>query len=635
MLPFDVRFKFNSKALKILSSKINDSLNRKFYFKVAARFWNMNELDLYKQTCEKILQLSQKAGDSQNTAKAYKFLGDYYSNKYMVELAYKNYFKAEKLYLALNDYANAARVTLEKGSLQFNSGDFLGTEKTAFQALKYVSPNSNAFVEYNSYKLLSITYCELKDFDRALKFQNSSFKYISTFANHSEERARWLNNLGYIQQRSKKYKESIKTFEMASKLRIYYDNPILYATIKENLAMSRLKTKNFANLPALLYEALKIKDSLNYYPGIIGSNLNLSEYYTLSNDIPKAIFFANRAYEIASTHNLKREMLPIIHQLVILQPGKATELLDMYSVADDSLQLADRKNANKFARIEFETDNLIQQQKQLKAENAKKDQKLMIVAGLFGLAFLLMIITYLLNRQRLRNRELAILRRQQQSESELYELRLAQQQQHDEGRQQEKKRIARELHDGVMGKLSAIRMNLFVLSRKNDPETIRKSLAHIDTLREVEQEIRDIAYDLGRKAFSEGNDFIPVVRNMLQTAEAATGMQTTLISDEKIDWQRFSNNTKMQLYRILQEAIQNIVKYAEATSIRVTLNQLGDNLRMEVHDDGKGFEKKNTRKGLGLRNMKERARELQGKLKIDSRPDFGTTITVNFPLTVK
>ncbi|AWI24924.1 tetratricopeptide repeat-containing sensor histidine kinase [Flavobacterium pallidum] len=638
-LPYKIRYENNFKALRIIEKQNNDSINRYYFFKVAGRFWNMKDTIDYKKITSFLIKQSESALDTFSMAKACSYMGDYFVLMNKPDSSYYYFDKSIKFYNKIKNSEEILEPLFSKAQIQHKYTDYLGYEKSAFDILRIIKGRPNKIeLRYEANNLLGIAYGELSEFELSRKYYNIALSLCADksipLKNHFK--AATLNNLGRMCTCQKKYKISKIYCEIGLKeANLRKDNPSTYAMLLSNLGHAKFRLNELDDLPDLFYQSLKIRDSLNDAVGVYNCYAHLAEFYLLKNDNIKALDFAKKTYKLTKENNFPRDQMYAVRILTKADPSKAFEYLQEYYRLFDSIEIADRRIKNKFARIEFETDNLIQQQKQLKAENAKKDRKLITVASLFGLALLLMIITYLLNRQRLKNRELAILRRQQQSESELYELRLAHQQQHDQGRQQEKKRIARELHDGIMGKLSAIRMNLFVLTKRTDPETIQKSLAHIDTLREVEQEIRNIAYDLGQTAFADSNDFIPVLRNMLQSAETATGMQTTLITEESIAWQDLDNNSKMQLYRILQEALQNTVKYAGASSLSVTISQANNILSIEINDNGKGFDKKNTGKGLGLRNMKERARELQGKLKIESKPNAGTTLTLTFPLTIK
>jgi len=91
---------------------------------------------------------------------------------------------------------------------------------------------------------------------------------------------------------------------------------------------------------------------------------------------------------------------------------------------------------------------------------------------------------------------------------------LNQQHRIEEGKFIEKNRISQELHDGIMGKLTAIRLNLFILKKRKDPETIEKCLPFIDDIQNIEKEIRQISHDLNQNVFDDNVTFISIVENL-------------------------------------------------------------------------------------------------------------------------
>ena len=135
-LDFQNRHSSADTILAIISNHANDSLNRINYFKLANRYFNMNAMEDYKKTTEVIVLNSKKAKDSVSLAKAYSYLGDYYGSKFESEQAYKNYFYAGKIYAKLKDDSKFAKTLLNKSVIQFNEKDFVGSEKSAIDALK-------------------------------------------------------------------------------------------------------------------------------------------------------------------------------------------------------------------------------------------------------------------------------------------------------------------------------------------------------------------------------------------------------------------------------------------------------------------------------------------------------------------
>ena len=197
----------------------------------------------------------------------------------------------------------------------------------------------------------------------------------------------------------------------------------------------------------------------------------------------------------------------------------------------------------------------------------------------------------------------------------------------DEARNSEKKRIARELHDGVMNKLASTRLNLFVLNKRTDEETIQKCLPHINEIQNIEKEVRSIAHELTAESYSN-NNFKNILVEFLEKQKPLTASNLQYNIDENIPWETIDTKIKMNLYRILQEALFNTNKYAAAENITVEFILNDSSLLVNISDDGKGFDTYKKKKGIGIKNMQERADDINAEFKITSAHNKGTQISL-------
>lgn len=205
------------------------------------------------------------------------------------------------------------------------------------------------------------------------------------------------------------------------------------------------------------------------------------------------------------------------------------------------------------------------------------------------------------------------------------------------GQERERKRMSQEVHDGIGQMLTALKFGLESMSSPEEKEieklTGLKQLVH-STIKEV----RRISSDLLPTVL---NDYglLPAIKELLFLAKTGSN-DTKLVFDDKLDLnQRLNKNIEVSLYRICQESINNAIKYAEASQIKVKITNDVEFLNLIIEDDGKGFnldevEKINRSKesGNGLNNMRERANLINSKLYINSNTSKGTTIFVEVPL---
>jgi signal transduction histidine kinase/ligand-binding sensor domain-containing protein len=195
----------------------------------------------------------------------------------------------------------------------------------------------------------------------------------------------------------------------------------------------------------------------------------------------------------------------------------------------------------------------------------------------------------------------------------------------------ERKRIAAELHDSIGQSLSIIKNRAALsLSQPADHERALEQLDEIsDAAAHAIEEVREIAYNL-RPLQLDQLGLKMSIESLLKKASSADGLRVSYDIDE-IDGS-FAGDQEINLYRIVQECVGNVVKHAGAKSASVTLKRAGREIILTVRDDGKGFASDrapgNGRPGFGMLNVAERARMLGGQATVQSSPGQGTTVQV-------
>jgi signal transduction histidine kinase len=196
----------------------------------------------------------------------------------------------------------------------------------------------------------------------------------------------------------------------------------------------------------------------------------------------------------------------------------------------------------------------------------------------------------------------------------------------------EKKRVAQELHDGVLGRMFGVRMNLDSLNKFNDELASKQRISYIVELKNIEQDIREISHDLSREKSELINNFVAIVDNLFEEQKKTYKPKLVSSIDSSIKWDLMTNAVKINLYRVVQESLQNINKYASAKTIKVEFKKGLDNILVQISDDGVGFNVKKAKKGIGLQNMLSRINECKGVFEIQSKKGEGTIITVTIPI---
>jgi signal transduction histidine kinase len=201
-----------------------------------------------------------------------------------------------------------------------------------------------------------------------------------------------------------------------------------------------------------------------------------------------------------------------------------------------------------------------------------------------------------------------------------------------EAHEGERRRIARQLHDGIAQDLTAVTIRLErVRGRLSDEQ----SRMHVDWVLErigdAARSVRELARDL-RPSILDDLGLIPALRSHLDQRAAEVGL-IAYFSAQVGEETRFEAVTETACYRIAQEALTNVIRHAQARQVWVSVVQVGDGLQLAVRDDGVGFDPSllDTNPGMGARIMRERVRLLAGLLEIRSRPGQGTEIKALLP----
>ncbi|CAC9972444.1 two-component sensor histidine kinase [Flavobacterium sp. WLB] len=631
-LPLDIKQNYNQRALHIILNQKDDSLNKVNLFKVANRYYNMSDWKDYLKITKLILDRTQKSKDSLHMAKAYTYLGDYYASQSVSDSAFMHYFKAEKLYLKLNDQYNLAKTFLNKASLQYNEGDFFESEIAVFKALGSLKKLQKANdLYYESYNLLGILYNEREEYSKALEFQNKALKTLEdkSISSIFQYKAASLNNVGFIYLKMGNYKQAKVFFERGLKEdKLFEDRASLYAILLDNLGYAKFKLKESNKLPDLFYESLKIRDSLGLTSGVVSSKIHLSEYFAFKKDTFKALQLSKQALTLSRTNSKLINTLEALKQTAIVDPKNASKYSKEYIQLNDKMLKAERKMGEKFSRIEYETN-------EIKDQNSSLQEKNKTLVYVFSICTLIGLFFYVYKTQQAKNRELLFKQQQQIANEDVYNLMISQQNEIESTRIREKKKVAQELHDGVLGRMFGIRISLDSLDKMDEEQAAAKRKKYLAELKHIEEDIREISHDLNREKSELINNFVVILKKLFENQKNTYPSKLVTSFDSHIKWELVNNMVKINLYRIVQEALQNCNKYAKADTIKVEFKSEIDHLVLSIMDNGVGFNTKRTKNGIGLHNIEYRAAECKGTVAIKSAKGEGTLLVVKVPIDQK
>ncbi|MFK7809562.1 MAG: ATP-binding protein [Saprospiraceae bacterium] len=205
-----------------------------------------------------------------------------------------------------------------------------------------------------------------------------------------------------------------------------------------------------------------------------------------------------------------------------------------------------------------------------------------------------------------------------------------------EGQEGERSRLAKEIHDGIGPLLSTIKLNLDTIKSEIDivSEKTRRNIYNIEELvTTVASDIRSISHSLMPAALKDFG-LIPTLENLVLKINNSEKVDVKLFHSNMEE--RLEEQVELGLYRMIQELLNNILKYAIAKNITIQIVKHPSDLTLTIEDDGLGFDKEKIEElmssGIGLRNVKARTEALLGNLIIDTSPGNGVMTTIEIPL---
>ncbi len=625
-LPLKKRKLYLKKAYTEIKSNKTDTLTTRTLSKIAYQYLKLKDTLRFKKLNKETYQLAIKLKDTFTLADIHWNNANYYKKIVVYDTAYYHYNKAYHFFESINQQNYAAKMLYGMAFIKGRYRDYSGSEILIIKAIsKYKSLKKNEAL-YASYNHLALLQNDIKEYDKALFYHNKALEYLDKLKNKRDFYDVILNNIGLIYLEKGNYLKALNHFNrILENDSLKNKNIGSYARVIDNKAYCKLLNNDTLNVKQNLYESLKIRDSINNKAGIVISKIHLSKYYSFIGDTVNAINFAKDANVLSRKIKNSRDYLASLKVLSKLDIKNSKDYLEKYIMYNDSLQDFDRKIQNKFTRIAYETDEYIEETRRL------SKQKIQILIISLVIVLIVSLIYYIII-QRLRNKRLLLETEQQKANELVYVLTLKQQAKLEEEKTKERNRISQELHDGILGKLFGIRVNLGFLDIKGNDDTLNKYESFLDELQVVEKEIREVSHKLNTNFDSSEIDFSSVLNQLFKNKSNLGNFSYQLNIDDTISWNKIDEIVKVNLYRILQEALQNIIKYANTTEVVLNCLAEKNKLIISINDNGIGFGEKKRKKGIGIKNMKSRIQKLKGTFTITSKIGNGTTIHFTIPI---
>ncbi len=316
------------------------------------------------------------------------------------------------------------------------------------------------------------------------------------------------------------------------------------------------------------------------------------------------------------------------------RPENALAYLERFSFIMDSLHTVQMQQQIQELNVRFDVvqkDNEIEQQR-LKLEQERRNRNYLMLVS----ALLVMIagITWFYFRNRIRTarrlRQQEEIIHTQEKEKLRQEKELSKLAASLESQEKERNRIARDLHDGVGSLMSGISAQVENLMAQQPGNALYAPLKQM--VKDTAAELRRTSYDLMPAGLLRMG-LEPALRDLCMNLIVKNGIEPTV--EFQADLTRLNADQQLIVYRVVQELFHNIIKHAKASHVLLQLSMFEDQLTLIIEDDGRGFSvEEKTLNGIGLGSIRSRVDLLSGFLDISSVPGEGTTVTINFPLSL-
>ena len=528
---------------------------------------------------------SQKINYKKGIADSYANLGlvYYYQGKY--DFCSDAMIKAARIYESLKMETKLAQTWAEYG-YQLKRKNMSLAVKYMLKAIKISEKKNDKKAlcgMYDNYGVLK----EMKgELDSALIFYNKSLN-LKTQLKDSFGMPYSLNNIAGVKLMQNKTDEAKKYFDKAYNIRKTIKD--IYG-VSESLNLYGDYYKKIGNQDLALqyYEQCADWSKKNNFPLITQENhKQISEIYESKNDYKKAL----NSYK-------------------------------NYDFIKDSILNFNIRNRQAELDTEYETE---QKEKQILLQRAEIAEKNLWILGGFSIALIVSIVGFFVyNRQKQKTQQL-------QKENELKDALLVIETQN--RLQEQRLRISRDLHDNIGSQLTFIISSIDNLKYgySIENEKLVEKLSSISSFtKETISELRDTIWALNKDEISF-EDLKVRISNFIEKAKiASNGIHFGFECEGNFENVKLSSLQGINIYRIIQEAINNSLKHANPKEIFVKVKQNKNEFFVVISDDGKGFQQNDENLGNGLNNLEKRAKELKGNVKVKSVINQGTNVLLTF-----
>lgn len=469
-------------------------------------------------------------------------------------------------------------------------------------------------------KNIGVLYISWKKFDKALEYYDKT-EVIARELNDQELIADCQNNKGTVYEQTEEYDKAIGVYKSA--LHVYTEKNITgkIAMALSNLAIVYKFKKNYAESLQYNFKAIALAEQTGNKWNMAATYNNIGNLYGAMGNYREAITYCEKALAIAKEIDAQEIVESIYDSMAdaAATAGDYKKAFEYHKLFSESLnEFVNTEYTRQLSElnIRFETEKkqtvILQQQ----FEISKRNYWLLTASIVF--IFLLMAAYFIWRNHRHalgRRLQEEILRQKEIEARALFE-----------GEQTERIRLARDLHDGVGQMLSLIKMNISALPAEDT--TVLKTIGLVD---KTIDEVRNVSHNLIPEELNFG--IFPALEDLAEKVNSSGVPKMEIEISSEIRSKAFKKQHELSIYRIVQEIVNNIVKHASASTIRLSIHQHYHGTLLLIQDNGHGINMNtiHASTGIGWKNINARVHLMNGKIEIRSGKQSGTQIEITLP----
>jgi signal transduction histidine kinase len=581
---------------------------------------------------EQALILARKLNYAKGIAQACNDMGIIFIDKAQYLRATKLLDESLKIRTRLNDSAGIASIYNKLGIIDQKQGRLKEALEHQISALKiYQKLGHDKYIGY-CLNNIAIIHQNLGNLDKALEYHRKGLEYRIKMNDQAGE-ATSYSNMANLFSRMHDTISALNYYEKALSISRVLKNEELISGNLSNMANVYMAKKDYDKALQLFNESLRIRERIGDSKGISSTLSRIGTVYTETKRYREASVALNRSLSIANNISTIDEKLSALLELAKLkaltnQLDSSFILTKQYIVTKDSVYDARIRQQILDVQSQYETDKLEQDLELVKKEKENTEITLRQRKTQFWLLFFVFVSVvgagiFLFYRHQSTQKAAVQAERMLEQETRMRAIFQAQ--------EEERRRIAKELHDGVGQTISAIKMNYQSLSLIASEKNLTPEFHKIERMLD----------NAGKEVRSISHQMIPKELEQFGLIPAVEGMLDLNLSNTPLDYQfehsgfdeRIGSHIELVLFRVLQELISNVIKHSKASELSVQLVKVKSHVVLNVSDNGTGFEvEKKEKNGIGLLNIASRIDGIKGHLHYDSAPGAGTTVTIRTPI---